>query len=325
MLADKIILERKKKSWSQEELAERLEVSRQSVSKWEGGLSVPELDKIIAMSALFGVSTDYLLKEEVNEDVREAPRVTETPTVLRTVSLEEAKTYVACVRRMAWRIALGVLLCILSPIPLIELAVFAGVDMLSEGPAMALGLSALFVFVAIAVALFVPSSMRLSAYMYVEKGDFCLQTEAKNRLQEQHSRYSATHRVSITVGCLLCVFAALPLLITACIWGDLEILLVSCVCVLLAIVAVGVFLMVRTSYVNGSYQKLLKTGEYAPESKRRSELLELVSTIYWCVALALYLTLSFLTGAWHLTWIVWVVAAVLSPILDMVVGKKKNP
>ena len=65
ILADKIITLRKKQGWSQEELAEKLEVSRQSVSKWEGGLSVPDLNKIIAMSTLFGVSTDFLLKDEL--------------------------------------------------------------------------------------------------------------------------------------------------------------------------------------------------------------------------------------------------------------------
>ena len=61
ILADKIIEERKRNGWSQEELAEKLKVSRQAVSKWEGAQSIPDLDKILQMSSLFGVSTDYLL------------------------------------------------------------------------------------------------------------------------------------------------------------------------------------------------------------------------------------------------------------------------
>ena len=67
ILADKIIELRKKNGWSQEELAEKVGVSRQSVSKWEGALSVPDLDKILLMSQIFGVSTDYLLKDELCE------------------------------------------------------------------------------------------------------------------------------------------------------------------------------------------------------------------------------------------------------------------
>ena len=54
ILADKIILQRKKAGWSQEELAEQLGVSRQSVSKWEGAQSIPDMDKLLKMSRLFG-------------------------------------------------------------------------------------------------------------------------------------------------------------------------------------------------------------------------------------------------------------------------------
>ena len=66
-LSEKIIYERKKKGWSQEELADKLDVSRQSVSKWEGGLSIPEVEKIVKMAELFGVSTDYLLNYKVEK------------------------------------------------------------------------------------------------------------------------------------------------------------------------------------------------------------------------------------------------------------------
>ena len=63
-LADKIVELRKKQGWSQIDLADRLDVSRQSVSKWEMAQAVPELDKILKMSELFAVTTDYLLKDE---------------------------------------------------------------------------------------------------------------------------------------------------------------------------------------------------------------------------------------------------------------------
>lgn len=61
-LADKIINLRKKAGWSQEELAGRLGVTRQSVSKWEGAQSVPDIEKIVQLSRLFSVTTDYLLR-----------------------------------------------------------------------------------------------------------------------------------------------------------------------------------------------------------------------------------------------------------------------
>ena len=68
ILADKIITLRKKAGWSQEELASQLGVTRQSVSKWEGAQSVPDMDKVVQMSRLFGVTTDFLLKDELSEE-----------------------------------------------------------------------------------------------------------------------------------------------------------------------------------------------------------------------------------------------------------------
>lgn len=64
ILADKIMKLRKQNGWSQEELAMQLGVSRQSVSKWESGTSIPDLERIIKLSQIFGVSTDYLIKDE---------------------------------------------------------------------------------------------------------------------------------------------------------------------------------------------------------------------------------------------------------------------
>lgn len=61
-MADRIQSLRKAKGLSQEALADHIGVSRQAVSKWESGQSAPDLEKIILMSDLFGVTTDYILK-----------------------------------------------------------------------------------------------------------------------------------------------------------------------------------------------------------------------------------------------------------------------
>ena len=66
-LSEKIMMLRKKEGWSQEELANHLQISRQAVSKWESGQSMPDTDKIIQLSQLFHVTTDYLLLDQENE------------------------------------------------------------------------------------------------------------------------------------------------------------------------------------------------------------------------------------------------------------------
>ena len=68
ILADKIIRLRKRNGWSQEELAEKMNVSRQAVSKWESAQTIPDLEKILLLSSLFGVTTDYLLKDEMEDE-----------------------------------------------------------------------------------------------------------------------------------------------------------------------------------------------------------------------------------------------------------------
>ena len=124
ILADKIMENRKKIGWSQEELADRLGVSRQSVSKWEGAQAVPDMKKIIQMSELFGVSTDYLLRDDI-----ETPTEPEVKPVdngleetVRNVSMEEANAFLEHNEKAAVTISTGVMMCILSPTILILLA-----------------------------------------------------------------------------------------------------------------------------------------------------------------------------------------------------------
>lgn len=64
---EKIYTLRKKFGWSQDELADKLSVSRQSVSKWETGESIPEPAKLLSIAKLFSVSTDYLLDDSEQE------------------------------------------------------------------------------------------------------------------------------------------------------------------------------------------------------------------------------------------------------------------
>ena len=58
---------RKARGWSQEELAQQINVSRQALSKWESGASVPDTENVVALSRLFGVPIDYLLLDEMKE------------------------------------------------------------------------------------------------------------------------------------------------------------------------------------------------------------------------------------------------------------------
>ena len=79
-LSDKIIKYRKSNGWSQEEFAEKLNVSRQTISRWENGTALPDAQNILHISKLFNITTDYLLNDDYDSD-RDIP-------VVKTVTKE---------------------------------------------------------------------------------------------------------------------------------------------------------------------------------------------------------------------------------------------
>ena len=84
--SEKIAMLRRQKNWSQEELAEKLMVTRQAVSKWESAQSMPDLDKLVQLSELLGVSTDYLLKSDRDAPEAETPQRTQEKASAKRVT-----------------------------------------------------------------------------------------------------------------------------------------------------------------------------------------------------------------------------------------------
>ena len=77
MLSEKIYKLRKNSGLSQEQLAEQLNVSRQAISKWESGTAVPESEKLVTISNYFGVSVDYLLKDDEEDKGKDTDSIVE--------------------------------------------------------------------------------------------------------------------------------------------------------------------------------------------------------------------------------------------------------
>ena len=82
-LSDKLIALRKNAGMSQEELAEKLDVSRQAISRWENGSAKPDADHLLQIGKLFGVTVDYLLNEAYESD-NDLPKVKEQNHILHT-------------------------------------------------------------------------------------------------------------------------------------------------------------------------------------------------------------------------------------------------
>lgn len=315
IMADKIIELRKKNGWSQEELAYRLNVSRQAVSKWEGAQSIPDLDRVVAMANLFGVSTDYLLKDELGENETVYAEGSEVildrnEEVIRRVSMTEANSYLSISEKASERISLGVMICILSPIPVILLSMAAetGHIPFNDDQGGIMGTIILMLMVAFAVFLFVQSGMELSKYSYLEEE--CIDTEygVSGMVRERKQEYEHTHMTWLIIGIVLCVLSAIPILSCCLFAGKFNMAIGMGVGIALAMIAIGVWMIVRVSIIWGSYQKLLEEGEYCRKTKRSKN--SLLSGIYWSLITAAYLGYSFWTGGWNRSWIIWPVAGV---------------
>ena len=311
ILAEKIMQLRKKAGRSQEELAEQLGVTRQSVSKWEGAQSLPDLEKILQMSRLFGVSTDFLLKDELEA---ESPDPAPDTPALRRVTLAEASAYLALRREAAPKMALGTLLCVWSPVTLIGLSFVseAGRFPMTQNAAAGLGLCVLLILVAIGVAIFLSCGRGTRDFAFLETEPF--ETEygvsgmVKERRRAGEDRF---HRLN-TVAAMLCVLAALPLF-AAAFWSvDAAYILGICLTIVLA--GIGAALFVYTGTQTAAMEKLLEDGEYTRDRKRSGSLRGTVSLVYWLTATAVFLFYTFGprgSGQPQYSWFIWAIAGVL--------------
>lgn len=322
ILADKISMLRKQNGWSQEELAAQLGISRQSVSKWESGNAIPDLDKIIKMSNIFGVSTDYLLKDEMENLVVTEPVVDSGEREnVRKVSVEEGNAYMDMARKSAAKIALGVMLCILSPVCVILLAGMqeCGVIAMTEDMAAGLGSAVLLFLIAIAVAVFIFTGMQLSKYEYMEKEILSLEYGLYGVVEKKKEEFELTFRICIASGVAMIILGLVPMMIAAALSAT-DMAVIFCTALFLVLIACAVFLFVWSGMIHDSYSRLLQVGDYTEEKKLMNKKTSPFASVYWCVITAIYLFASFVTGRWDKTWIIWPVAGVLFGAVHVVLS-----
>lgn len=242
----------------------------------------------------------------------------------KIVTLQEANEYLSSVDGTRYLISIGVLLCIISPITLFILLMLSEIKGYNSNLMTAIGIITLLSLVAVAVTLFVTSGFKLKKFEYLEKKSFETQYGVDGLVNEKKNKFYQTYITTNVIGVLLCVLSAIPLLVTSFIKdGKYTLLGLS---ILLSVVAAAVFMLTLVGSKMGAYNKLLQEGDYTKERKAVNPLIGSIMGIYWLIATAVYLTWSFISKDWHITWIVWVVAGILCPIVSLIVEtiKKKN-
>ena len=314
ILADKIIRLRKKNGLTQEELADKMNVSRQAVSKWEGAQTIPDLEKILQLSTLFGVTTDYLLKDEIEDE--ELTNDTSADTTVKRISIEEANAYIEQRKKASWRIAIATFLCILSPITLIVLGILSELPnaIVTETTAGAVGLTVLFAFVLCAVPIYIYCGFKNQPYEFLDKNiPFELEYGVKGLVTEKKNAFRPTYIAYNIIATCVCIFSVVPLITLS--FTENEALIAVALALLMIIAGIGAGMFIVAGTQNASMQKLLKEGEFTEKEKKRTSVKETVGFAYWGVLTAIFLTVSFLANGWGFAWIIFAVGGVLFPIV----------
>ncbi len=324
ILAEKILLLRKSNKWSQEELAEKMNVSRQSISKWESAAAIPDINRILELSKLFGVTTDYLLKDDIENT--EYSDEFEADNRVR-VSLQETSDFLKSRTGYGRRIALGVTLCILAPVLLILFGGMEDAGVLSEVFAYSVGIVALILMVSAAIAIFIICSAKMKRFKYLENGDFELEYGVLGIINERRAAFEKEYLYKTVVGIILCILSCIPLIIAG-IFEASDMLCVVFTALIFVIVAAGVYLLVTVSTVKGGYDQLLLEGEFEPglkeTNKKKNTKKEQFGGVYWPIVVAVYLGWSFITNDWGITWVIWPVAALVFAGISAALGGSRE-
>lgn len=308
-LADKIIKLRKQLGWSQEELAEKLNVSRQSVSKWEGALSIPDLNRIIKLGEIFGVSTDYLIKDDI-EDVMISGE--DQDERLSLISLEDANAYVETTYKRSKAVAKAVVILIFSVIPLFFVLALknGGVVEISDAFVFSIGFVAMFIMLAFGVVSLISMNQKYKLDKVVESVYFELEYGAESILKEKLESYGSTYLKSTSIGITLLLLSSLPLILSALFYAPVMIIYFMLI-ILLMLIGVALSIIIPSSTVNEAYKKLLHQDQYGFDKIVENKRVAGFSTFYWPLVVAIYIGWSLWTMAWGITWIIWPVAGLI--------------
>ena len=313
---------RKRNGWSQEELAQQLGVSRQSVSKWESMASMPDIQKIMAMSELFGVSTDYLLKDELEElpatavttaatdsaDTAKSDGIagaatsaavgatsgddastSKTVAPKLSVSLDTATEYLDAIARTSRPTAGAITLFILGPALLVSLATYSE-DALYFDPmrissdAMGIaGICIMMLFIAAGVGLLILQDMKLAKFKQLKEASLELQYGVEAAVRRRAESTESLRYVQQAAGVCLTILSAIPFLIAS------------------------------------HDEKSNKRDSKSAALKYRS-----IARAYFGTITLLYVGYSFITKDWKSSWIIWPVSALLYHIIISILNALKK-
>ncbi len=260
-------------------------------------------------AAVGTVSSEFGNLDELADDLGlstalEVAHDIQSATPRRNLTLDEVKDYMAARMKKAFLIALGVMLfviCVVFPI-------------LITGHGAA-GAGMMFLDIAIGVGLVIYGSFVGAEFKYIEQEPCSIDMNTAKYLKGERQHFLPIRSICVAVAVVLFIICWVPNLFVT---KGLYTLGPS---LMFLLIGIGVFLLIYSGMISSAFDKLLgindaKTisGTYNEGVKApiryKSKTAETIVTCYWPAVTSLYLIISFLTFQWHITWIIWPVAAV---------------
>lgn len=242
----------------------------------------------------------------------------------RHVTEIEAEEYFFAVKQSSVKIAQGVFLCICSPILILLLSgIKQNLFPISDGVVAGVGVTVLLIMVASAVGLFISAGMKMDTYSYLKKECFTMDEKYASEVFQRQEALKGKFSFKIIVGVIMCILAAVPLIICSIASNNEsnQFPIFIGISALLIIVGIAVSLFITAGMEVEAYHVILQQDDFTVKKKSGNKIVEFISSLYWPVMLILYFGVSFLSGAWYITWIIWPLSGVFFGAVSQFIDK----
>lgn len=229
------------------------------------------------------------------------------------ISIETAKDFMDTAKKNGKLVAIGVFLCILSPVLLILLSKEQIANYLNLESGTLFGFIYLFISVAIAVGLFIYAGMNFSKYEYLKK-ETNIPVSVKQMVKIEKEKFDPKFTLRLVISVMLFILSPLLIIMFGVINDSLEFEKYNTifgVVFLLVLVAIGCLIIIQAGLIKDSHNVLLQIGEYSKKQVQENRVVGAIGAIFWPLITIAYLFWSFVYDAWHISWIIWVISGII--------------
>lgn len=289
---------RKMKNMSQEQLAERLDVSRQAVSKWESGNDYPETEKLISICEIFDCSMDEIIKGKFSADVN-----------------GEKKSYEKLMSKFSKGIALAIGIILLGTTILLYFSGLPGTEELKEKNEI-MGVVILLLCVLIAVPIFIILGMQREEFIKKNPKLANIYSEEENEKFNSKFQKSLAGSVAlILLGTILLIFVSGMKLV------DEESTIP--VVILMAFVTIAVPIIVYFGIQKDKYDIEKYNKENSEEYKKENSKVGKISGVIMLIATILFLISGLIYNMWYINWIVYPIGGIMCGIVGTIFNREQ--